>query len=105
MSVDFTFNQYSNIATKTDLMRDRTYSILGLVSEVGEVASKEKKFMRDDKEIDKEELKYELGDILWYLNSYAEQNNLTLEEIAYANNYKLTSRMQRGKIHGDGDQR
>ncbi len=85
------------------------YPTLGLVNEAGEVAGKIKKIFRDkggriSKE-DREALKYELGDVLWYLTQICTELDLTLEEVATTNVEKLFSRLARGKIHGDGDNR
>ena len=85
------------------------YPTLGLANEAGEVAGKVKKLFRDKEgEIsreDREELKYELGDVLWYLAQICTELDLTLEEVAEANIEKLFSRLERGTIQGDGDKR
>lgn len=85
------------------------YPTLGLANEAGEVAGKVKKLFRDKGgEIsaeDREELKYELGDVLWYLTQICTELDLTLEEVAEANIEKLFSRLERGTIGGDGDKR
>jgi len=85
------------------------YVSLGLTGEAGEIANKVKKIIRDDfgkltfKR--KEELKNELGDLLWYLAMLAEELNLDLDEIMENNIKKLASRKERGQISGDGDNR
>lgn len=85
------------------------YPTLGLANEAGEVAGKVKKLFRDKGgEIsieDREELKYELGDVLWYLAQICTELDLTLEEVAEANIRKLFSRLERGTLHGEGDKR
>ena len=85
------------------------YPTLGLANEAGEVAGKIKKIFRDRAgvigEEDRQALKYELGDVLWYLTQICTELNLTLEEVAAANLEKLFSRLERGRIRGDGDQR
>ena len=85
------------------------YPTLGLVNEAGEVAGKIKKVFRDkDGEISaetREALKAELGDVLWYMAQVATELDLTLDEIAEYNIEKLYSRLERGKIRGDGDNR
>lgn len=85
------------------------YPTLGLVNEAGEVAGKIKKVFRDkDGHISdetREELKAELGDVLWYLAQVATELDLSLDEIAEANIAKLLDRLERGKIRGDGDNR
>ncbi|MBI5812477.1 MAG: nucleoside triphosphate pyrophosphohydrolase family protein [Meiothermus silvanus] len=86
-----------------------TYPTLGLVNEAGELAGKVKKIFRDKSgqisPEDREALKGELGDVLWYLAQIATELDLTLEEVASANLKKLFSRLERGKIQGEGDYR
>lgn len=85
------------------------YPTLGLVNEAGEVAGKIKKIFRDKNGIvsveDKEALKAELGDVLWYFTQICTELGLTLEEVAEANLEKLFSRLERNKLGGDGDNR
>lgn len=85
------------------------YPTLGLTNEAGEVAGKVKKIFRDKggkiSPEDREALKYELGDVLWYLTQICTELDLTLQEVAAANIEKLFSRLERGQIGGDGDQR
>jgi len=85
------------------------YPTLGLCGEAGEVADKVKKVMRDrggefSPEVI-EALKFELGDVLWYLAQLASELGLDLEEVAAANLAKLASRAARNVIAGDGDNR
>ena len=85
------------------------YPTLGLANEAGEVAGKVKKIFRDKggfiSDADREALKQELGDVLWYLTQICTELGLTLEEVAEANLVKLASRQARGQIRGDGDSR
>ena len=85
------------------------YPTLGLVNEAGEVAGKIKKIFRDKGGVigqaDKEALKAELGDVLWYIAQVATELDLSLDEIAESNISKLLDRLERGKIKGDGDNR
>lgn len=85
------------------------YPTLGLTNEVGEVAGKIKKIFRDRggviTDTDREALKQELGDVLWYFTQICTELGLTLEEVAAANLEKLFSRQARGVIRGDGDTR
>lgn len=85
------------------------YPTLGLVNEAGEFAGKIKKIFRDKKGVvsseDREMLKGELGDVLWYFTQICTELNITIEEVAEANLDKLFSRMRRKKIHGSGDNR
>jgi NTP pyrophosphatase (non-canonical NTP hydrolase) len=85
------------------------YPTLGLVNEAGELAGKIKKIFRDKEgvigEEDRQALKHELGDVLWYLTQICTELGLTLEDVAEANLEKLFSRLERGRIRGEGDNR
>lgn len=85
------------------------YPTLGLVNEAGELAGKVKKIFRDKAGViadaDRDALKYELGDVLWYLTQIATELDLSLDEVAQANIEKLASRLERNQIHGEGDER
>lgn len=85
------------------------YPTLGLVNEAGELAGKVKKIFRDKNgqisPEDREALKYELGDVLWYLAQIATELDLSLQDVAEANLEKLFSRLERGAIRGEGDNR
>ena len=104
----YTFNDYQLSAQATAVYnRDHAvvYPALGLAGESGEVAEKVKKWLCGDKELDREGLLKELGDVLWYLSALAGDLGLTLEEVAYANINKLLDRQSKGTIKGDGDNR
>jgi NTP pyrophosphatase (non-canonical NTP hydrolase) len=85
------------------------YPTLGLVNEAGELAGKVKKVLRDRAGVispaDRDALKHELGDVLWYLAQICTELGLTLDEVAAANLEKITDRLRRGVIRGDGDNR
>jgi len=85
------------------------YPLLGLVGETGEVSEKIKKLFRDDggklTPEKKEEIKKELGDVLWYLAQLSKELGLKFSEVAKGNLEKLASRKERNKLHGDGDNR
>lgn len=85
------------------------YPTLGLVGEAGEVAEKIKKIIRDHggvlKDEHKEEIKKELGDVLWYVAQISTELDLSLHDVAFANLEKLLSRKDRGTLGGSGDNR
>ena len=112
MNVD-SLNAYQ-IASRKTWSRIKTdhaivYPTLGLTNEAGEVAGKIKKIFRDRdgviSDADREALKYELGDVLWYLAQICTELDLTLEDVASANLTKLSDRLERNSIRGDGDNR
>jgi len=85
------------------------YPTLGLTNEAGEVAGKIKKIFRDKGGVigqaEREALMSELGDVLWYLAQVCTELEISLEEVAEANIEKLYSRLERGRIGGEGDDR
>ena len=107
------WQQYQQEATKTALHvktdHPVVYPTLGLANEAGEVAGKIKKIFRDKQgkfsNEDLTALKYELGDVLWYLSQVCTALDLDLGDVAEANLKKLLSRKTRGKLQGDGDKR
>jgi len=80
------------------------YPALGLCGETGEVAEKVKKQVRDGV-FNRHEVAKELGDVLWYLANLANDIGYNLDEVADINIEKLTSRKNRDKIKGSGDNR
>jgi NTP pyrophosphatase (non-canonical NTP hydrolase) len=107
------FNKYQTESRKTAKRvyteHPIVYPTLGLTNEAGEFAGKVKKIFRDKdgqiSEEDRQALKAELGDVLWYLAQLCTELNLTLEEVAAHNLEKLFSRQGRNKITGEGDNR
>jgi NTP pyrophosphatase (non-canonical NTP hydrolase) len=107
------FQTYQNESRKTwNLIRTDhpiVYPTLGLTNEAGELAGKVKKIFRDKGGVisaeDRDALKHELGDVLWYLTQIATELDLTLEEVAETNIEKLFSRLERNQIKGSGDNR
>jgi len=107
------FDTYQQESRKTwnviPMNHSIVYPTMGMVNEAGEVAGKVKKIFRDRageiSEEDRQALKQELGDVLWYLAQICTELDLSLQEVAEANLIKLFSRLERGQIKGDGDER
>lgn len=105
-------NGYQQAALRTAIYPEDkriVYPALGLNGEAGEVAEKVKKVYRDSNGVytdeKREEIAKELGDVLWYVAVCARDIGYSLEEVGQMNISKLASRMERGKISGDGDNR
>ena len=106
-------NHYQRESRKTalypDLGKNAIYPTLGLVGESGEIADKVKKILRDKNGVfdqkSKEAIKFELGDVLWYISQLSTELGYELEDVANANLQKLNDRKKRGKITGSGDYR
>lgn len=107
------FSEYQAAAAKTAIYpnagNNLTYPVLGLCGESGEVAEKIKKALRDDGgKISKEkrqELKKELGDVLWYVAAICRELRLSMLDVAKSNLEKLESRSERDALGGSGDDR
>jgi NTP pyrophosphatase (non-canonical NTP hydrolase) len=85
------------------------YTTLGLAGEAGEVAEKVKKLIRDHHgaltPAYAAEIIKELGDVLFYIAAMARELQYPLDTVASTNLNKLNSRLERGKINGNGDNR
>ena len=109
------FDEYEKLASRTGVFEGKVaenplmYLGLGVTSEAGEVADKIKKIMRNDQGVisteRKEALKFELGDVLWYLSQISRQIGIPFSEVATANIEKLADRAKRNVISSDGDNR
>lgn len=99
----------SGLTSKGEVNDSMIEKALGLTGEAGEVAEIIKKSIRDKggklTPEDKEALKKELGDVLWYLSNLSMSIGVSLGKVAKDNIDKLESRQKRGKIHGSGDNR
>jgi NTP pyrophosphatase (non-canonical NTP hydrolase) len=110
------FNEYQEKTKKTAGWAktlgqdfDFVYPVLGLVGEAGEVAEKIKKVLRDEggvvSDAKREEIKKELGDVLWYIAQIGVILKIELNDIAESNIQKTYDRLERGKLSGSGDNR
>lgn len=108
-----TFNEYQQKTKERAIYplvgEKYVYPLIGIMGETGEIAEKIKKSLRDkDGIIDeqlKQDLKKELGDVLWYLSQLATELDLELNDIVKANLEKIESRHKRNVMHGEGDDR
>jgi len=107
------FSEYQIEVEKTAIYpnvgKNIIYPTLGLNGEAGEVADIVKKIDRDDDGIlsteKREKIIKELGDTLWYLSRVCSEINISMEEVAKRNIFKLNSRKERGVLKGSGDDR
>lgn len=112
-----TFNEYQKQALTTahvgkdnkNTLMEKTIWVMGIAGEAGEVVEKWKKIVayKEGKisAEDTQELKKELGDVIWYIAVLADSLGLTLEEVMQLNVQKLIDRKKRGVIKGQGDNR
>ena len=111
--VNVELNTYQFLASQTAIYPGKgevlglSYATLGLAGESGEIANKVKKIIRVDRTIEnaKQDLKEEIGDVLWYIAAVADNLGLKLDDIAHENIRKLRSRQERGVLKGSGDNR
>ena len=86
-----------------------SFLALGVSGESGEIADHVKKSIRDDRGVISDERRElilkEIGDVMWYLNKMTRVLGSSLEEVCKINVDKLTSRINRGKFKGSGDNR
>lgn len=107
------FDDYQKKCKKTavypNIGKNITYPTIGLMGEAGEVANKIKKVIRDDgSKITPEkrnEIKDELGDVMWYVAQLSTELGLKFSDVVNANLEKLLKRKKENKIHGSGDKR
>jgi NTP pyrophosphatase (non-canonical NTP hydrolase) len=115
-----TFKNYQRRA-KTTAIYDKEvaleYLAAGIAGEVGELTSIIAKQLRKGNysrgtggtqnyyRYPIQDIKHELGDVLWFISQIATTFQLDLAEVANANIDKLTSRKDRGVIEGSGDYR
>ncbi len=108
-----TFDEYQKLSRQTAIYPNQgnnlIYPVLGLAGEAGEVAEKISKIIRDHGGVvgdgHKEEIKKELGDVLWFVAQASTELGFSMKDVASANLDKLFSRMERKKITGSGDNR
>jgi NTP pyrophosphatase (non-canonical NTP hydrolase) len=120
------FKDYQKLASQTAIYLDKfkliyerlpeqvmkylglSYTANGL-GEVGEIQGKVKKILRDQAgnitDANREDLKKELGDVLWYVSAMCTELGLSMDEVAQANIDKLFDRKIRNKLEGSGDNR
>ena len=112
-----TFDEYQKQALTTaytnpkhkDTLMDQTVWAMGIVGEAGEVIGKWKKMVAYNEGTITDEflqdIKKELGDIVWYIAVLANSLDISFEEIMEVNLNKLKDRKERNVIKGKGDNR
>lgn len=108
MATWYEFDAYQNFTDTTAIYPEENaqeYLMLGLMSEVGEMAGKVKKEIRDGTVFSNEDFVKELGDVLWYVAQLAGSRGYNLSDVAMKNVNKLQDRMDRDCVGGSGDDR
>ncbi len=93
------FNEYQRAANRTLMGEEQvlTNCALGLTGESGEIADLVRKYTFQGANLDKNTLKKEMGDALWYLSQIAEWSDISFEDVAKDNIDRLTKRYPNDK--------
>lgn len=107
MTFDFKTYQEQALTTALPSALNEEYMLGNLAGEVGEVLGAWSKARRDNWPREKliEELKAEMGGVLWQLAGVCEVFGLSLEEVAEYNLHELADRKARNVISGSGNHR
>lgn len=95
-SESWLLDHYQQLACRT--MGDASLAVLalGVAGEAGEVADIVKKVVGHGHELDRDKLRKELGDVLWYVATLSRALELDLSDVAGANIEKLLARYPDG---------
>ena len=112
MAEKITLEEYQAFVETTWLNADNPATnelriMCGLIGELGEIAEKTKKYLRDGGDADdyRRGITLEFGDLLYYVAKYANFLDIELDDVLVANVMKLTNRKEKGNIKGSGDSR
>jgi len=89
-------DSYQRDANRTNTTADFANKALGLCGEAGEVAELLKKHLYHGHPLDREKLRNELGDVLWYVATLASDLGIPLSDVASGNVDKLRRRYPEG---------
>ena len=89
-------NEYQKLAARTDNHNALAYYALGLTGEAGEVADLVKKYKWHGHGFDTQRIVAELGDVLWYVATFAAALGVDLDTVAAINIEKLRQRYPNG---------
>ncbi|HIX35292.1 MAG TPA: nucleoside triphosphate pyrophosphohydrolase family protein [Candidatus Limosilactobacillus merdigallinarum] len=92
------FDEYQKAAKRTLYGNEQvlTNCALGLAGETGQVVDLVKNYTFRGKNLDRQELIHEMGDVLWYLSQVAEWANIPFDEVAQSNIKELNKRYPHG---------
>lgn len=84
-----------------DLLRSRmVHGVLGVGTEQGEIADQIKRHIYYGTDVDVDNVKEEIGDLVWYLTLLCNVFDLTLQDVIESNRRKLQARYPKGKFDG-----
>ena len=96
------FNEYQKAANRTLYGNEQvlTNCALGLAGESGQLIDLIQDYTFKGKDLDKEKMIDELGDVLWYLSQIAQWANVDFDDVAKANIETLNKRYANGFTAG-----
>lgn len=95
-----TFAEYQAMVERTDERKKVMVSLLGLAGELGDLNSTFKKlFLQRDSRMLREDLREDIGDILWYLTSLAIQYKIPLQDVARESARKAERLYSQGEVN------
>jgi len=100
MDADLYQRQRAEDNGELDFDTARVLYSLGLAGEAGEVVDYMKKVIGHGRELDRNHLVAELGDVIWYVSQLAHIYGITMSEIMLTNTAKLRERYPCG-FRGD----
>jgi NTP pyrophosphatase (non-canonical NTP hydrolase) len=89
---DYSKEAIRTMASLNDSDKENLHMILGLTTEVGELADTYKKYLAYNKPIDTVNAQEEVGDIMWYIVNLCTLNGWDIEQIMDVNIAKLKAR-------------
>lgn len=99
-------SEYQAETEKTAVYPSPFYPYFALVEEVGELYGKFARMFRGDKEkFTEDQMKSEMGDIMWNIAQICELRGWSLEDIMRDNLNKLQARQEADTLKGSGDDR
>ena len=96
------FNEYQKAANRTLYGNEQvlTNCALGLAGESGQLIDLIQDYTFKGKDLDKEKMIDELGDVLWYLSQIAQWADVDFDDVAKANIETLNKRSPNGFTAG-----
>lgn len=96
------FNEYQKAANRTLYGNEQvlTNCALGLAGESGQLIDLIQDYTFKGKDLDKEKMIDELGDVLWYLSQIAQWADVDFDDVAKANIETLNKRYPNGFTDG-----
>ncbi|KRM89794.1 nucleoside triphosphate pyrophosphohydrolase family protein [Liquorilactobacillus vini] len=94
------FNEYQRAANRTLYGNEQvlTNCALGLAGESGQLIDLIKNYTFRGKELDRQEMIHEMGDVLWYLSQIAQWADISFDEVAKTNIAALNKRYPNGYL-------